>query len=257
MSIANWNPIAYYLVGDEVYDGSADYYSAVANNHNDPPPSASWVLIPPPLGGITNIVTPNGSGMSAVVALPNAQLSTNLVAGSGISLTPSGINTSITIGATGVVPISHGGFLSTISQNLTAATPLFMTYDTTTSAIGVALVVGTGGGLSAIQVTNTGVYQITFSVQWDKFGGGGTDNVQVWFAVNGTPVPFSNSEIDITQQINQVTCVDIILSLNAGDKVEIVGYTPAGTQVRALAQPINVTHPVAIPSIITNITRIA
>lgn len=45
MSIANWNPTAFYLIGDYVYDGSGDYYYAVANNHNDPPPSASWVLV--------------------------------------------------------------------------------------------------------------------------------------------------------------------------------------------------------------------
>lgn len=264
MSIANWNPTAFYLLGDEVYDGSADYYTALANNRNDPPPSANWALIPAPAGGINTITTTNGSGIDAVVLFPNAQLSTNLVAGSGISLTPSGLNTSITIGATGVVPISHGGFISTITQVLAdaagvgAGVPLFMVYDTTTSAIGCALVLGTGGGLSAIQVVNTGVYQITFSVQWDKFGGGGTNNVQMWFAVNGTPVPFSNSEIDITQQINQISCVDIILSLNAGDKVEIVGYTPVGANhVQALANPIDPTHPVAIPSIITNITRIA
>jgi hypothetical protein len=154
-------------------------------------------------------------------------------------------------------PPAHGGFISTISQTLTAATPLYMVYDTTTSSLGCSLVLGTGGALSAIQVANTGVYQITFSIQWDKFGGGGTDNVQAWFAINGTAVPSSNSEIDITQQINQVTTVDIILTLLAGDKLEIVGYTPAGTQVRALAQVIDATHPVAIPSIITSITRIS
>jgi len=258
MSIANWSPTAFYVVGDEVYDGSSDYYFANADNYNDPPPSANWTLIPPPVGGISNITTANGSGITAVVALPNAGLSTNLLAGTNISLVPSITNTSIRINATGVVPISHGGFISTISQTLTAGTPLYMVYDTTTSAVGCALAIGTGGGLSAIQVANTGVYQITFSIQWDKFGGGGTDNVQAWFAVNGTNVPFSNSEIDITQQINQVTAVDIILSLNAGDKVEIVGYTQLGTQVRALAQLANPPiHPVGIPSIITDILRIA
>lgn len=257
MSIANWNPTAFYLVGDEVYDGSANYYYANTNNFNDPPPSVNWTLIPPPAGGLNNITSTNGSGITATVALPNADITTNLLAGPNITLTPSPTTTAITVSATGVVPIAHGGFISTINQNLTAATPLYMVYDTTTSAIGCSLVVGTGGGLSAIRVSNAGVYLINFSVQWDKFGGGGTDNVQAWYAVNGTPVPSSNSEIDITQQINQLTTVDIILSLNAGDKVEIVGYTPAGTQVRALAEPINATHPVAIPSIITNILRIA
>ena len=264
MSIANWNPTAFYIVGDEVYDGSADYYYALANNYNDPPPSANWALIPPPAGGINNITSANGSGIDTIVALPNASISTNLLAGLGISLTPSVANTSITISTNNVVPISHGGFISTINQVLVngagvgAGVPKYMVYNTTTSAIGCALVVGTAGGLSAIQVSNTGVYLINFSVQWDKFGGGGTNNVQAWYAVNGVNVPASNSEIDITQQINQLTTVDIILSLNSGDKVEIVGYAPVGSvSIQALANPIDATHPVAIPSIITNILRIA
>ena len=45
MSIANWNPTAFYVIGDYVYDGSVNYYYAIANNYNDPPPSASWVLV--------------------------------------------------------------------------------------------------------------------------------------------------------------------------------------------------------------------
>lgn len=46
MSIANWNPTAYYLIGDEVYDGSAKYYIAIADNINTSPPSAPWALVP-------------------------------------------------------------------------------------------------------------------------------------------------------------------------------------------------------------------
>ena len=53
MSIANWNPTAFYLVGDEVYDGSADYYIANANNRNSPPPSAPWTLVPIPQPSIS------------------------------------------------------------------------------------------------------------------------------------------------------------------------------------------------------------
>lgn len=264
MSIANWNPTAFYVIGDEVYDGSADYYYALANNYNDPPPSANWALIPPPVGGINNITSANGSGIDVVLALPNADISTNLLAGSGITLTPAVANKSITISTNNVVPVSHGGFISTINQVLAngggvgAGTPLYLVYDTITSSIDCSLVVGSGGGLSAIKVANTGVYRVLFSIQWDKFGGGGTNNIQTWFAINGTPVPWSNSEIDITQQINQISTVEIILTMNANDKVEIVGYTPVGSvSIRALANPIDLTHPVAIPSIITDIIRIA
>ena len=246
MSIANWSPTAFYLIGDYVYDLSNTYYVAIADNHNDQPPSASWSLVVIPIGP-TGTVGPTG---------PIGPAGTAANTGATGPIGPTGIG-GATGSSGGIVPVSHGGFISTVNQPLIAATPRFMTYDTTTSAIGCNLVVGTGGGTSAIQVTNTGVYQITISVQWDKFGGGGTDNVQIWFTVNGVNVPWSNSEVDITQQINQVTAVDIILSLNAGDKLEVVGYTPLGTQVRALANPIDPTHPVAIPSIITDILRIA
>lgn len=57
MSIANWNSITQYLVGDQVYDGSSDYYYAIANNINSNPPSANWVKI-----------TPVGAGVSALNA---------------------------------------------------------------------------------------------------------------------------------------------------------------------------------------------
>ena len=223
-------------------------------------PNPLWVLLPQtsglgptgptgPSGGPTGPTGPtgaNGIGTTGPIG-PTGPTGANGVNG---STGPTGL-------AGGSVPVSHGGFISTINQTLTAGVRRYMVYDTITSAIGCNLVVGTGGGLSGIQVSNAGVYQITFSVEWDKFGGGGTDNVQAWYAVNGNPVAWSNSEIDITQQINQLTTVDIILSLNAGDIVEIVGYTPTGTQVRALANPIDPTHPVAIPSIITDIVRIA
>lgn len=253
MSIANWNPTAFYLIGDEVYDGSADYYYALANNYNDPPPSANWALIPPPAGGINNITSANGSGIDAIVALPNASLSTNLLAGTGITLSPSPVNTSITISAT-YAP-SVGSFYSTSSQNLPAATQTPITYNNTSITTGIVLV----GPLpsSQIRVLTTGVYKVLFSAQLDKFGGGGTDNFQLWFRLNGNNIPFSNSEADITQQINEVMTVEILLNMNANDIIEVIGYTTVGAvSCRLLANPIDATHPVAIPSIITNIYRV-
>ena len=210
-------------------------------------PSAYWVLLNPSL--------PPFVGVSSLNTLQNA---VSLVGAGGTSVVNGPNPQEITISSVSAVPIGHGGFISTINQPLTAGSKLYMVYDTITSAVDCSLVKGTGGGLSAIKVASTGVYQITFSVQWDKFGGGGTNNIQAWFEVNGNPIAWSNSEIDITQQINQISTVDIILSLNANDFVEIVGFTPIGSvSIRALANPIDPTHPVAIPSIITDILRIA
>lgn len=230
--------LCYAYVGEKVFIGGGDPATIQ--------PSLIWIPFP----------VAAGTGIQSINGLTDPAM--NMISSdASITIAPIAPD-KVDFKAAAGFPVGHGGFISTISQPLTAGAKRYMVYDTTTSAVGCVLAVGTGGGLSAIRVLATGVYQITFSIQWDKFGGGGTNNVQAWFEVNGTPIPWSNSEIDITQQINQVTCVDIILSLNANDIVEIVGFTPLGSvDIQALANPIDATHPVAIPSIITDILRIS
>lgn len=260
MSIANWNPIAFYVVGDEVYDLSADYYVALANNTNDPPPSANWALIPPPVGGITTITTPNGSGMNAVVALPNAQLSTNLLPGPGITITPSGINTSITIGTSTVsFPPSYGSFYSTATQTLNPVAPAkenLVTYNNTFLNTPDIVLFG-ALPTSVIQVNTAGVYKFLYSIQCNKNPGGATSfPVDIYIKVNGLVVPNSTSRTRVTNNTEVVATCEYILNLAATNTIEVAAYTTALGLVDFPYFAPTGTAP-ATPSIISNIYRIA
>jgi len=261
MSVANWNPTAFYVIGDEVYDLSNNYYNAIADNTNDPPStSLNWKLIPPPFGGISVITTPNGSGMNAVVALPNATLSTNLKPGPGITLTPSGVDTSITIGTSTVsFPPSYGSFYSTTTQTLNpggVAIENLVTYDA--SFLNTPDVVLLGAlPTSVVQVNTAGVYKFLYSIQANKNPGGATSfPVEVYIKVNGITVPNSSSRTRINNATEVVITCEYILSLAATNTVEVAAYTTAlGLLTFPFFAPIG-TAP-ATPSIITNIYRIA
>ena len=253
MSIANWNAITQYKVGDQVYDGSNDYYYANADNINSNPPSANWTLIPPP-----------GVGVASLNALTG---NLSLVGAGGTTITP-GVPgaTDITISSAVVPPnpVGFGGWYSQTTQTLAdaggigAGVKKYMFYDAQSIApVDTTLMKGTTGTMSAIKVGSAGTWQLTTSLQLDKFGGGGTDDFKVWVEVNSNPVAWSNSQSSLTQQISTIFTCDYMLTLNAGDIVEVVAYVePGSDHDQVLAVPIDLTHPVDIPSIITNILRI-
>lgn len=88
--------------------------------------------------------------------------------------------------------------------------------------------------------------------------GGGIDEFQFYFSLNGNPVANSNSQTHTTQQVDLIITIESFFTITAGDRIGVVGYTPLGAMnCEILAQPISPTHPVAIPSIILNVQRIA
>ena len=205
MSIANWNPTAFYVVGDYVYDGSANYYYAVADNRNSPPPSAPWALV-----------------QTGTFGVP-----------------------------------SYGEFVSNTTQLLPATIQTLLTLDA--KNLGTPDVVSaTPFPTTAVRVQTTGVYRAIVSAQLEKLGGGGTNEIQLWWAVNGLNQPNTNSKVDVNQNINLVMTIESVFSLTAGDTLGLVGYTPVGSvQCAVVAIPVNANHPVAVPSIILDIQRIA
>jgi hypothetical protein len=99
-------------------------------------------------------------------------------------------------------------------------TPRVLPIDNTLIANGMRIS-GTG-----IEVDYSGVYEINFSIQLDK-SGGGTDFCDFWLRVNGTDVPESGSQI--TVQGSQGECLanlSVMLPLFANDIFEIVFASP-------------------------------
>jgi hypothetical protein len=107
----------------------------------------------------------------------------------------------------------------------------------------------------SIEVVDAGVYKVLSSVQFNKTGGG-TDVVDMFPSINGTPVPNSATKLSINQNQEDIMTVEWFLSIPAGGFVSIVLYSPIANDIQALAASASLSVP-AIPSVITTILRIA
>ena len=92
MSYANWNPTAFYLTDDIVYDGNEDYTALAPNTNTQPsthPLVWSAIAPPGPPTGITNVTSGFGSGIDVNVVAGEAKLNSALVNDPNLTLTPS------------------------------------------------------------------------------------------------------------------------------------------------------------------------
>ena len=150
-----------------------------------------------------------------------------------------------------------GAFSSTVTQTQTGGlsnTPTAITYNSSDVTNGVSLVVGSP---AQIQVSKTGLYQIQFSIQFDKTGGG-TSSVDVWLRKNGNNVPASATQIVVAGTNGEtVMTVPFMLNLNANDTIEVVfasgDATMAVTSFPAQTFPADPYARPAVPSIITTV----
>jgi hypothetical protein len=82
-----------------------------------------------------------------------------------------------------------------------------------------------GATSSQIKVLNAGVYNIQFSAQFDK-SDGGKDNVEVWFAKNGSNIADSNSLFSLEGNNDKlIAALNFMLELNANDYIEIAWHS--------------------------------
>lgn len=150
-------------------------------------------------------------------------------------------------------PNPYGSFSSSQSQTVTGAnTTTVITYNTTETA---SQTYYSGG---KIYVQATGVYRILYTIQCDTTSGG-AQSVRVWLRQNGTNVPRTNSFFTIANNGENVAACEFIVSLLAGDYIEIVFQsTDANMTASAIvAGGVGANAYPATPSIITNINKIA
>jgi len=106
-----------------------------------------------------------------------------------------------------------------------------------------------------VYVAETAVYNIQFSAQLDKTGGGATP-VFIWIRVNGVNVAHSATKVVIDGPNNEIVPAwNWMLNLSAGDYFEIA-WQSADTNVVLLAQPVSGNIP-EIPSVILTITWVS
>ena len=116
------------------------------------------------------------------------------------------------------------------------------------------VVLGTGASNSRIIINQTGLYNIQFSAQVDKTGGG-TSSAYIWFKKNGTAVTDSSGFITLDAAIQTVESWNILANVTtAGDYYEIA-YASSSTNFSfpTIAGNNIVGYP-ASPSIIVTVT---
>lgn len=141
---------------------------------------------------------------------------------------------------------------STADQTLTAGTAALVLHDTVGFSYGITTTTGAGGSFT---VPTAGVYKVIPSLQCL---GAGNGNVTIWIKVNGTNVDNTSTNTAFKQNDEVVITCEYLLSLNAGDSVQIwalatsanctIDFIVAGGS-GANAYP-------AAPGVITNMYRI-
>jgi hypothetical protein len=80
---------------------------------------------------------------------------------------------------------------------------------------------------SAIVIPKQGTYDFQFSIQiYNSGGGGGASAVNIWLQVNGSAVPYSNTQVSVNANSPYVVAAwDFMASYNTGDKLELMWST--------------------------------
>ena len=121
-------------------------------------------------------------------------------------------------------------------------TPLLLTQTALARRIGLDI-----GG---VRIRRAGVYRVLASVQTDHEGGN-VGELNIYPAVNGTPVPDSNTRVQVNQAQEVVLTVEWFLPLATGDLVSLLAFSSSNGQV-VLGVPASPPQP-AIPSVILTI----
>jgi hypothetical protein len=152
----------------------------------------------------------------------------------------------------------YGAFQDSTTQTAASTTVAYpVTFNTTDFSNGVTVVSN-----SRITVTTAGLYNLQFSIQLTNTTNASQD-VDVWFRVNGTNVPASNSRFGLAPRkgvgdpFHLIMALNYFVSLNATNYVEIVWRTTdTGVFIEQYAASSSPTRP-SVPSAIATMTFVS
>lgn len=143
----------------------------------------------------------------------------------------------------------YGNFYDTANQNNSVGNINYMSLDTTVSNN--HIVINNGNEITA---DFNGVYNIQFSAQFLKTGGG-TSNMEIWLEKNGTAVPYSGTGITMSgNNAKYVAAWNFVEELDSGEYVKLAWWSSdAGIDI---VSPASEGPGPAIPSIIVTVTQV-
>ena len=152
----------------------------------------------------------------------------------------------------------HGAFQDSTDQTAANTTTAYaVTFNTTDFTNGVTI-----ASNSRITVADSGIWNLQFSIQFTNTTNSSQD-VDVWFRVNGTNVANSNSRFGFAPRkgvgdpYHTIAALNYFVSLNATDYVEIMWRpTDIGVQIEQYAAGTSPTRP-AVPSAIVTMSFVS
>jgi hypothetical protein len=152
----------------------------------------------------------------------------------------------------------HGAFQDSTDQVAANTTTAYaVTFNTTDFANGVTIASG-----SRITVADAGIWNLQFSIQFTNTTNSSQD-VDVWFRVNGTNVANSNSRFGFAPRksagdpYHTIAAMNYFVSLNATNYVEIMWRpTDTGVSIEQYAAGTSPTRP-AVPSAIVTMSFVS
>jgi len=152
----------------------------------------------------------------------------------------------------------HGAFQDSTDQVAANTTTAYaVTFNTTDFSNGVTI-----ASSSRITVADAGIWNLQFSIQFTNTTNDSQD-VDVWFRVNGTNVANSNSRFGFAPRkgasdpYHTIAAMNYFVSLNATDYVEIMWRpTDVGVTIEQYAAGTSPTRP-AVPSAIVTMSFVS
>ena len=152
----------------------------------------------------------------------------------------------------------HGAFQDSTDQTAANTTTAYaVTFNTTDFSNGVTI-----ASNSRITVADAGIWNLQFSIQFTNTTNSSQD-VDVWFRVNGTNVANSNSRFGFAPRkgagdpYHTIAAINYFVSLNATDYVEIMWRpTDVGVMIEQYAAGTSPTRP-AVPSAIVTMSFVS
>ena len=152
----------------------------------------------------------------------------------------------------GVAPL-YASFQSNTIQSATVTNPTAITLDERT--IGTLTVSGGTYPNSDIVISTAGTYKVVFSAQCHSASG--NHYLEIFPAINGTPVPRSNTRINLQGTNESCLTVEYFLSFGANDKLTFYMVSDStNAQLLAITRGTGTPTIPDIPSFIVTIMRI-
>lgn len=140
---------------------------------------------------------------------------------------------------------------ATIS-GLTINTPTPISASTISESLGITINNG-----SQFVVSSGGTYNFQFSLQLVKTQGGSSEDIYIWFRINGNDIPWSNTKLSLANNNDySVAAWNFITSLNTNDYIELI-CSVTSTNIILLSETgsSSPTRP-GIPSVIISLNKI-